>query len=225
MAKPVIVLQKINKIFDTGEEPFYALTDINLTINQGDFVAIVGPSGSGKSTLMNILGLLDHPTSGSYDLDGQDTAHLGETHLASLRNKKIGFVFQNFNLLNRTSALDNVALPLIYAGDKYSTRVSKATKALELVDLGTKLKNRPNQLSGGQHQRVAIARSLVTNPEVILADEPTGNLDTKTGDDIMRIFDQLHKEGHTIVMITHSNELAHRASRQIHIQDGRIKEK
>ena len=218
----LIQLINVNKTFQLGNQPFHALKEINLSIKKGEFVAIVGPSGSGKSTLMNILGLLDHPSAGSYHLDNQDVSHLKENHLAQLRNKKIGFIFQNFNLLNRTSALENVALPLVYAGDSKSTRLAKARKVLIEVGLEEKLRNTPSQLSGGQQQRVAIARSLVTNPDVILADEPTGNLDTKTGAEIMKIFHQLHKDGRTIVMITHSLEIADQAKRQIHIKDGTI---
>lgn len=220
----LIRLTNINKVFNIGEEPFQALQNVNLDIQKGEFVAIVGPSGSGKSTLMNILGLLDKPTSGSYELDGHDTAHLNQASLAKLRNQKIGFVFQNFNLLNRTSALQNVALPLIYAGINQSERLKRAKQRLVDVGLAEKLDNSPTQLSGGQQQRVAIARALVTNPEVILADEPTGNLDSKSGTDVMKILDQLHKDGRTIVMITHSDDIAKHAKRVIRIADGQITE-
>lgn len=220
----LIQLININKIFNISEEPFQALTDVNLEIEKGEFVAIVGPSGSGKSTLMNLLGLLDHPSSGKYILDGQDTAHLNEDSLARLRNQKIGFVFQSFNLLNRTSALNNVALPLIYSGTSQTERQARALTVLEQVGLADKINNSPTQLSGGQQQRVAIARSLVTNPEVILADEPTGNLDSKSGKDIMKIIEGLHAEGRTIVMITHSDEIAHQAKKVFRIQDGRLQE-
>lgn len=223
MSTPIVELKNITKSYQTdNDESYLALSDINLTINKGDFVAIVGPSGSGKSTLMNILGLLDHPTSGTYSLNGQNVAKLGESTLAKLRNENIGFIFQNFNLLNRTSALQNVALPLIYRGTPHKDRLTIAKAALEKVGLGEKLNNRPSQLSGGQQQRVAIARSLVTNPELILADEPTGNLDTKTGNEIMKILTDLNKQGRTIVMITHSPELAKHLKKQFHIIDGKI---
>lgn len=218
----LIKLINVNKVFHTGDIPFQALKDINLTINNGEFVAIVGPSGSGKSTLMNILGLLDRPTSGKYELDNQDVSKLSEDHLAEIRNRKIGFIFQSFNLLNRTSALDNVALPLIYSGTSQFERIRKAKQALDLVGLGDKLNSRPNQLSGGQQQRVAIARALVTNPQVIFADEPTGNLDSKTGDEIMRLLHTLHKQGHTIILITHDLTVAKSAKKLFKVRDGEI---
>lgn len=219
----LVKLININKVYQTDEElNFQALKDVNLTIKAGEFVAIVGPSGSGKSTLMNILGLLDNPTSGSYDLDGKDVSHLKEKTLAEIRNKKIGFVFQSFNLLKRTSSLDNVALPLIYSGVSGPQRLQRAKLELEKVGLGEKLNSKPNQLSGGQQQRVAIARALVTNPDIILADEPTGNLDTKTGDEIMKLFDDLHKMGKTIILITHEPAIAKHAKRSLTIKDGRL---
>ncbi len=218
----LIQLTNVNKIFQIGDQSYHALKDINLQINKGELVAIIGPSGSGKSTLMNILGLLDHPTSGQYNLDGNDTANLKEDQAARLRNQKIGFVFQNFNLLNRTSAQENVALPLIYAGKNKSTRLEKATQILTNVGLGEKLHNSPTQLSGGQQQRVAIARALVNDPELILADEPTGNLDSKTGVEIMNLIKTLHQEGRTIILITHSPEIAEQAKRVIQIRDGEI---
>jgi putative ABC transport system ATP-binding protein len=223
MSTPVVQLQNITKSYQTDNDDSYvALSDINLTINKGDFVAIIGPSGSGKSTLMNIIGLLDHPTSGTYILNNQNVAHLGETSLAKLRNQNIGFIFQNFNLLNRTSALQNVALPLVYRGVSQKERLRIAKNSLESVGLGDKLNNRPSQLSGGQQQRVAIARSLVTDPEIILADEPTGNLDSKTGDEIMKILTNLNKAGRTIVMITHSPDIAQHVKKQFRIIDGKI---
>ncbi|HWA52460.1 MAG TPA: ABC transporter ATP-binding protein [Patescibacteria group bacterium] len=222
MSKLSVDLQKVNKIFEAEGVTFQALYDIDLDIKKGEFVAIVGPSGSGKSTLMNILGLLDHPTNGKYFLDGQDVSKLKETTLANIRNKKIGFVFQSFNLLKRTSALDNVILPLIYSGVNASERKSLAAKALQSVGLGEKLNSKPNQLSGGQQQRVAIARALVTNPEIILADEPTGNLDSKTGEEVMQIFKDLNKEGRTIILITHSDEIAKEAKRRVTIKDGHL---
>lgn len=220
----LIKLTHINKVFQINEElTFQALKEVNLEISKGEFVAITGPSGSGKSTLMNILGLLDSPTSGSYELDNHDVAHLKENTLASIRNKKIGFVFQSFNLLNRTSALDNVGLPLIYSGIPKSERDKRSKEALEKVGLGEKLNSLPNQLSGGQQQRVAIARALVTNPEVILADEPTGNLDSKTGIDIMNLFRELYDSGRTIILITHDQNIAKNARRVIHVKDGEVK--
>ncbi len=218
----LVNLSKVNKIYQTGDVTFQALKDIDLKVSKGDFLAIIGASGSGKSTLMNIIGLLDSPTSGSYVLDGEDTSHLSENVLAKIRNKKIGFVFQSFNLLARTSALDNVALPLIYAGVDSNARKELAKKALEQVGLSDKLASKPNQLSGGQQQRVAIARALVTNPEIILADEPTGNLDSKSGIEIMKIFETLHKEGRTIIMITHEDDIAKHAKTTVRLKDGEI---
>lgn len=218
----LVKLSKINKIYTSGEVSFQALKNINLEVKKGEFIAVIGASGSGKSTLMNIIGLLDRPTSGSYELDGQNSSHLKEDTLAKIRNTKLGFVFQSFNLLPRTSALDNVAMPLVYAGDSKEMREQKAKAALAQVGLADKLNSRPNQLSGGQQQRVAIARALVNNPEIILADEPTGNLDSKSGDEIMRIFQGLHKEDKTIIMITHEVEIAKYAKRIIRIKDGEI---
>lgn len=222
MNQIVVKLSKINKIYSSGEVSFHALKDINLEIKRGEFVAIIGASGSGKSTLMNMVGLLDQPTSGKYELDGEDSSHLRENKLAGIRNKKIGFVFQSFNLLARTSAKDNVALPLIYANVSLSERERRSKEALEQVGLGEKLNSHPNQLSGGQQQRVAIARALVTNPELILADEPTGNLDSKSGVEIMKIFHKLNSEGKTIIMITHEDDIAKNAKRIIRIKDGEI---
>lgn len=218
----LIKLSKINKIYTSGEIYFQALKNINLEVKKGEFIAIIGASGSGKSTLMHIIGLLDRPTSGSYNLNGQDTSYFKEDTLAKIRNTKLGFVFQSFNLLPRTSALDNVAMPLLYAGDSKEVREQKAKTALEQVGLSDKLNSRPNQLSGGQQQRVAIARALVNNPEIILADEPTGNLDSKSGGEIMQIFQKLHKVGKTIVMITHETEIAKHAKRIIRLKDGEI---
>lgn len=222
----LVKLSHINKIYRLTEDlSFQALNDVSLSINTGEYMAIVGPSGSGKSTLMHIIGLLDHPTTGSYELDGHDVANLGENHLAQIRNKKIGFVFQSFNLLPRTSAIDNVALPLIYSKVNSKERLERAKEALVEVGLSDKLSSRPNQLSGGQQQRVAIARALVTSPEIILADEPTGNLDSKNGEEIMRLFHNLNKKGRTIILITHEAEVAKQAKRHIHIRDGRISQK
>lgn len=220
----LIKLEHVNKIFKLDNElEFQALKDIDLEINKGEYVAIIGPSGSGKSTMMNILGLLDRPTSGQYILDNLDTSHLKDNHLAELRNKKIGFVFQSFNLLSRTSAVDNVALPLIYAGVSEGERRKKAKKALDAVGLSEKYDSKPNQLSGGQQQRVAIARALVTDPELILADEPTGNLDSKSGVEVMKILEDLHKkEGRTIILITHDTFVAEHAKKIIRVKDGEI---
>lgn len=218
----VVKLSHIDKIYQSEELSFKALAGINLEVKQGDFLAIVGASGSGKSTLMNIIGLLDKPTAGSYTLNGQDTAHLKDDSQALIRNKEIGFVFQSFNLLPRTTALDNVALPLIYAKVPGSQRLQRARQALIEVGLAEKLSSHPNQLSGGQQQRVAIARALVNNPNLILADEPTGNLDTRSGLEIMDIFKKLNKEGKTIIMITHEHDIAKNAKRIIRIKDGKI---
>ncbi|OGE38916.1 macrolide ABC transporter ATP-binding protein, partial [Candidatus Daviesbacteria bacterium RIFCSPLOWO2_01_FULL_38_10] len=217
-----VKLSKVTKIYLSGEVSFQALKDIDLEVKKGEFLAIIGASGSGKSTMMNIIGLLDHPTSGTYKLDGHDTSRLQENTLAEIRNSKIGFVFQSFNLLARTSAIDNVSLPLIYAGVDSAERSKKAKQALEQVGLADKFSSHPNQLSGGQQQKVAIARALVNNPEIILADEPTGNLDTRSGEEVMAIFENLHKEGKTIIMITHEEDIAHHAKRKIRMKDGEI---
>lgn len=221
----LVKLTGVNKIYSSEDLSFQALKGINLEIKKGDFLAIIGASGSGKSTLMNIIGLLDHLTTGTYELDGKDVSHLKEDTLAEIRNKTIGFVFQSFNLLSRTSAQENVALPLIYSGIPRNQRLQRAKQALEQVGLGDKLGSHPNQLSGGQQQRVAIARALVTNPEIILADEPTGNLDSKSGIEVMKIFEELHKEGKTIIMITHEEDIAQHARRRIRIKDGEIEER
>lgn len=221
-ASVLVRLCKINKIYQTGEISFQVLKNINLVIKKGEFIAVIGASGSGKSTLMYIIGLLDKPTSGSYELNGQNTAHFNEDILAKIRNKKIGFVFQSFNLLPRTSVLDNVAMPLVYAGIPLREGREKAKLVLEQVGLSDKLLSHPNQLSGGQQQRVAIARALVNGPEIILADEPTGNLDSKSGEEVMAIFEKLHNEGKTIVMITHEDLIARHAKKIIKIKDGEI---
>lgn len=219
----LIHLKNINKIYQLDQDlTFQALKDINLSIEKGEFVAIVGPSGSGKSTLMNIIGLLDSPTTGTFELDGQNVAHLKNDHLADLRNKKIGFVFQSFNLLARTSAVDNVSLPLIYSGIPYKDRVQRAKKSLNSVGLSDKYHSKPNQLSGGQQQRVAIARAIVTNPDIILADEPTGNLDSKSGAEAMEMLQRLHQAGKTIILITHDSATANHAKRIIRVKDGEI---
>lgn len=219
---PLIQLSAVDKTYFSGEVSFKALKNINLTVDHGEFLCIIGASGSGKSTLMNIIGLLDRPTQGKYFLDGEDTQKLNEDMLASLRNKKIGFVFQSFNLLPRTSALDNVALPLIYSGVSRQDRAKRASQALTQVGLSDKLSSKPNQLSGGQQQRVAIARSLVTNPQLILADEPTGNLDSKSGQQILKILNDLNKSGKTIIMITHEPSIARHAKKIIRLKDGEI---
>lgn len=218
----MIELYDIYKIYKMGDNEVYALNGINLKINPHEFVAIVGPSGSGKSTLMNIIGCLDTPTSGTYILDGHEVSRLNDNQLAEIRNSKIGFVFQNFNLIPQLTALENVELPLIYKGTPASTRHKLAKEALARVGLEHRMHHRPRELSGGQQQRVAIARALVTNPAIILADEPTGNLDSKSGAEIMQIFKELHAQGSTIVLITHDNNIAMQTRRIVRIQDGQI---
>lgn len=220
--RPVIQLDNIKKEYRSLDVVTPILKGISLTVNQGDFIAITGPSGSGKSTMMNIIGLLDTPTHGAYILNGQNTTGLSEDQLAFVRNKEIGFVFQSFNLLGRASALDNVILPAIYAGLGRKEREEKAKELLKKLGLEERVHNHPNQLSGGQQQRVAIARSLMNDPEIILADEPTGNLDTKSGTDVMNILKELNKEGKTIVLITHEHDIASQAKKIIHIRDGMI---
>ena len=224
MAKHVIEIAGLYKDYDTPAGVFPVLKDVNLTIDQGDYVAIMGHSGSGKSTFMNILGCLDRPTKGEYKLDNQSVKSLNGNELAKLRNKTIGFVFQGFNLLARSSLLDNVSLPLVYASDSKSLREEKSKKLLEKVGLGKYLNSKPNQISGGQQQRVAIARALVNQPRIILADEPTGNLDSKTSEEIMDLFNALNKEGITIIIVTHENDIADHASRQVRFLDGKIVE-
>ncbi len=218
----IIEMKEISRIYKMGSEVVRALQSITIDINKGEYVAFMGPSGSGKSTLMNIIGCLDTPTSGTYILNGHDVSHLTENELAEIRNKEIGFVFQTFNLLPRASALDNVALPLIYAGYSRSEREEKAMQALANVGLADRAHHRPNELSGGQRQRVAIARALVNNPSIILADEPTGNLDSKTSYDIMDLFQQLHDQGNTIIMVTHEDDIAHYSHRIVRLRDGLI---
>ena len=224
MTRHVIEIAGLYKDYDTPAGVFPVLKDVNLTIDEGDYVAIMGPSGSGKSTFMNILGCLDRPTKGEYKLDNQSVKSLDRNDLAKLRNKTIGFVFQGFNLLARSSLLDNVSLPLVYASDSKSLRDEKSKKLLEKVGLGKYLHSKPNQISGGQQQRVAIARALVNQPRIILADEPTGNLDSKTSEEIMALFDSLNKEGITIIIVTHENDIADHASRQVRFLDGKIVE-
>lgn len=218
----MIILENIKKVYKTGTISVTALENISLEIVAGEFVAVMGPSGSGKSTLMNILGCLDRPTEGNYFLDGQNVAQLNDNQLAEIRNKKIGFVFQSFNLLPRTSALKNVELPMMYAGIPPRERRKRAIEALERVGLGDRIDHNPNQLSGGQKQRVAIARALVNSPSIILADEPTGNLDSHSGQEILNIFRQLNQEGVTIILVTHERDIAAYARRIIAFRDGHL---
>lgn len=218
----MIKVQHVSKIYKMDSVETVALDDVSFQINKGEYVAIMGPSGSGKSTLMHILGALDLPTCGDYILDGQSIKNMTDDELAEIRNKKIGFVFQAFNLLPRTTALQNVMLPMKYAGIPQDEREEKAKKFLEMVGLGDRLYHTSNQLSGGQQQRVAIARSLVMNPAIVLADEPTGNIASAQAEEIMKIFQKLHKQGHTIIMITHEHDIALHARRIIHMRDGKI---
>ncbi|MCX7736281.1 MAG: ABC transporter ATP-binding protein [Candidatus Kapabacteria bacterium] len=218
----MIHLEGITKVYQMGDEKVYALKNINLDIQKNEYLAIMGPSGSGKSTLMNILGCLDTPTSGKYFFNGVNVSEMTDNELATIRNKQIGFVFQTFNLLARATALKNVELPMIYAGIKSSERIEAAKVALRNVGLGDRMEHKPNELSGGQRQRVAIARALVNRPSIILADEPTGNLDTKTGEEIMALFNDLWKQGNTIILVTHEEHIARHANRIIKLLDGEI---
>ncbi|MCO7723856.1 ABC transporter ATP-binding protein [Myroides odoratimimus] len=222
MSTHIIQVKDIKRDFKLGSETVYVLKGVNLEIAKGDYVALMGPSGSGKSTLMNILGCLDTPTSGSYYLDGKDVSSLKDDQLAEIRNKHIGFVFQTFNLLPRTSALDNVALPMVYAGNSKAERNARAKEVLDQVGLSDRIDHHPNQLSGGQRQRVAVARALVNKPAIILADEPTGNLDTKTSVEIMSLFDEIHANGNTVILVTHEEDIAAHAHRIIRLRDGVI---
>lgn len=222
MANPLINITNIKRDFVLGSEIIYVLKGIDLHINKGEYVALMGPSGSGKSTLMNLLGCLDTPTSGTYILNGNDVSQMHDDDLAEIRNKEIGFVFQTFNLLPRTTALDNVALPMIYAGYSKTDRNKRATEVLTQVGLDDRMDHQPNQLSGGQRQRVAVARALVNKPSIILADEPTGNLDSKTSEEIMKLFGDIHAAGNTVILVTHEEEIAKYAHRIIRLRDGLI---
>ncbi|MFD1142539.1 ABC transporter ATP-binding protein [Larkinella insperata] len=222
MSKNIIETHEISKRYVMGSEVIEALKSVTINVKKGEYVAFMGPSGSGKSTLMNIVGCLDTPTSGSYILNGQDVSNMSENALAEVRNKEIGFVFQTFNLLPRQTSLENVALPLIYAGYSKADRTEKAMQALKNVGLEHRAGHRPNELSGGQRQRVAVARALVNDPSILLADEPTGNLDTKTSYEIMDLFDQIHSKGNTVIMVTHEEDIAEYAHRIIRLRDGLI---
>ena len=222
MAQEIITLSNIRKTYDLGRVKIEVLKGIDAVINKNEYVAIMGPSGSGKSTLMNILGCLDKPTLGKYILNGTDVSKMNDDELAEVRNKEIGFVFQTFNLLARLSGVENVALPLIYAGFKKSERIKRAEEILKAVNLGHRMNHKPNELSGGERQRVAVARALVNNPSIILADEPTGNLDTKTSYEIMELFEEIHKKGNTVIIVTHEEYIARYAHRIIRIRDGKI---
>jgi putative ABC transport system ATP-binding protein len=220
--EPLITIDDIGRKYVIGAEVIHALKSVSLTINKGEFVALMGPSGSGKSTLMNILGCLDTPTKGKYVLNNIDVSHMTDDDLAEVRNKEIGFVFQTFNLLPRNSALDNVALPLVYSGVNKENREKRAKQALENVGLGHRVDHKPNELSGGQRQRVAVARALINNPSIILADEPTGNLDTKTSVEIMGLLEDIHAKGNTIILVTHEEDIALHAHRIVRMRDGLI---
>ena len=218
----MISVKELTKTYVMGTEMVHALRGVNVNINANEYVALMGPSGSGKSTLMNLLGCLDTPTSGTYVLNNIDVSSMTDAELASVRNKEIGFVFQTFNLLPRLTALDNVALPLVYSGMKKSKRIEQATHAHEIVGLLDRITHKPNELSGGQRQRVAIARALVNNPAIILADEPTGNLDTKTSIEIMTIFEEIHRNGNTVIVVTHEPDIADHAHRIVRLRDGYV---
>lgn len=222
MAQPIIEIKNITRDFPLGNEVVHVLKGIDLTINKGEYVALMGPSGSGKSTLMNLLGCLDTPTGGTYVLNGKHVSEMQDEELAEIRNKEIGFVFQTFNLMPRTTALDNVALPMVYAGFSKNERNERATEVLTQVGLADRMDHKPNQLSGGQRQRVAVGRALVNKPSIILADEPTGNLDSKTSLEIMTLFDDIHANGNTVILVTHEEDVAQHAHRIIRLRDGVI---
>lgn len=222
--QPLITINDLGRKYVIGAEVIHALKSVSLTINKGEFVALMGPSGSGKSTLMNLLGCLDTPSKGEYILNGINVSQMTDSQLAEVRNKEIGFVFQTFNLLPRSTAQDNVALPLIYAGIKKKERDARSLLALQNVGLGNRVHHKPNELSGGQRQRVAVARALINNPSIILADEPTGNLDTKTSIEIMGLIEEIHSKGNTIIIVTHEEDIAQHAHRIVRMRDGLIEE-
>jgi putative ABC transport system ATP-binding protein len=219
---PVIHTEDLWRTYQMGSEEIHALRGVSFEIQPGEYVAVMGPSGSGKSTLMNLIGCLDTPSKGRYVLRGKVVSEMNDDELAAIRNREIGFVFQTFNLLPRATALHNVELPLVYAGIPKEKRIEQAKRAIAMVDLTERMTHKPNELSGGQRQRVAIARALVMNPSILLADEPTGNLDSATGEEIMQLFERLHEKGHTIILVTHERDIAEHAHRTIHIRDGRI---
>jgi putative ABC transport system ATP-binding protein len=220
--RPLIDLREVTKIYQMGEQEVRALAGVSVQVYPNEYVAVMGPSGSGKSTMMNVIGCLDTPTGGTYLLNGEDVSGMTDDELAEIRNREIGFVFQTFNLLPRVNCLQNVELPLIYAGASRRERRERAEEALQNVGLGDRIDHKPNELSGGQRQRVAVARALANHPSIILADEPTGNLDTKTGEDIMRLFEQLYRRGNTLVVVTHEDEIAQHARRIIRLRDGLV---
>lgn len=222
--EPLIQLKGIEKRYELGDQVVYALRNVDLVISKGEYVALMGPSGSGKSTLMNIIGCLDTPTAGTYILNGTDVSRMSDSDLSHVRNKEIGFVFQTFNLLSRLTARDNVAMPLIYAGAGKKEREMRATQALTDVGLTDRMHHKPNELSGGQRQRVAVARALVNNPSIVLADEPTGNLDTNTSKEIMALFDEIHQKGNTVILVTHEEDIARYAKRIVRLRDGNIED-
>jgi len=224
MSEPVIQLTDITKFYKVGTQIVKALNGVDMSVDRNEFVALMGPSGSGKSTLMNVIGCLDTPTDGKYILNQKDVSRMIDDELAEIRNKEIGFVFQTFNLLPRYSALENVALPLIYAGKNARDRNERASEVLEQVGLGDRMDHKPNELSGGQRQRVAVARALVNNPSIILADEPTGNLDTKTSYEIMGLIDEIHQSGNTIILVTHEEDIAQHAKRIVRLRDGKVEQ-